>query len=126
MNNSDEFPYTFTATACQSCKGQCCRGETGYVWLNNQELSNLASALKMHLPAFTQMYIRSVQGRSSLREFKFNEEHVCCFFDLEKSQCSVYEQRPQQCRQFPFWDEFKDNIEPLLDECLGVDSKAAN
>ncbi|WP_417912983.1 YkgJ family cysteine cluster protein, partial [Candidatus Electronema sp. TJ] len=69
---------------------------------------------------FAKCYVRRVQGRLSLQERVINGEHFCCFFDRASCRCSIYEQRPEQCRTFPFWERFKADPQELLRECPGV------
>ena len=86
---------------CTQC-GNCCTGAPGYVWVNQEEIEQLAAALgETDLAAFEARYIRKVGARKSLKEFKNGD---CVFFDDVKRCCTVYAQRPRQCRTWPFWD----------------------
>jgi hypothetical protein len=114
------FPYLFDSNACAACGGGCCRGFRGYVWISMEELQRMAAARGMDSAAFAAHYVRQVNGGLSLREYSINGEHLCCFFDRIDRCCTIYQDRPEQCRTFPFWDEFKENQEELLRRCPGV------
>lgn len=85
---------------CTQC-GDCCTGAPGYVWVNKEEIAALAQRLAMTVPEFEAKYVRSVGVRKSLVEY---ENGDCVFFDGQSRGCTVYEDRPRQCRTWPFWD----------------------
>ena len=70
--------------------------------------------------SFAKHYARRVQGKLSLQERVINGEHLCCFFDRIACCCTIYDNRPEQCRTFPFWERFKEDCRELLRECPGV------
>lgn len=84
---------------CVGC-GQCCTGEPGYVWVNEEEIAALAAALEMSREEFEGLFVRSVGERTSLVEMSNGD---CVFFDGETRRCRVYALRPRQCRTWPFW-----------------------
>ena len=120
MIEPESFPFQFTSQACRSCGGRCCRGLGGYVWISLSELQDMATAKGMDAVLFAQQYVRQIQGRFSLRERVINGEHFCCFFDPIACMCTIYANRPEQCRCFPFWKKFKEDYQELLRECPGV------
>ncbi|RIK83123.1 MAG: hypothetical protein DCC67_06285 [Planctomycetota bacterium] len=85
--------------SCTGC-GDCCTGAPGYVWVNQQEIDALAARLGMSVEAFEKRYVRQVGVRRSLVERK---NYDCVFLDGNR-RCTVYEDRPRQCRTWPFWD----------------------
>ncbi len=85
---------------CRGC-GQCCTGEPGYVWVTQDEITELAKALAMSATDFENAYVRRVGNRKSLKEMPNGD---CAFFDAQKRRCSVYGVRPRQCRTWPFWE----------------------
>jgi len=85
---------------CTGC-GDCCTGAPGYVWVNKEEIQNLAVRVGVTTEEFESQYVRSVVTRKSLVEYKNGD---CVFFDGETRRCRVYEARPRQCRTWPFWD----------------------
>ena len=85
---------------CTQC-GDCCTGAPGFVWLNKAEITALANRLNLDQAEFESQYVMQVGIRKSLKEF---ENGDCVLFDAEKRCCTVYEDRPRQCRTWPFWD----------------------
>lgn len=88
--------------ACTGC-GDCCTGGEGYVWVNKQEINDIAAELGMEddLETFMSNYVRKVGIRYSLKEYSNGD---CYLFDSETRKCTVYNSRPRQCRTWPFWD----------------------
>ena len=121
MIKKDGFDFCFDENACASCGGNCCTGESGYIWITPSELENLADFLKLDRSIFINDYLQKVGYKFSIKEkFDDNLGHCCIFFDTQKKCCSVYQARPIQCRTFPFWDYFKDKIEEVKKECPGI------
>jgi len=86
---------------CTQC-GDCCTGAPGYVWVNRDEMEQLAQAVGSEdVESFRSQYARRVGVRYSLNEFPNGD---CVFFDGTTRRCTVYEARPRQCRSWPFWD----------------------
>ena len=86
---------------CSQC-GDCCTGAPGYVWVNQQEIEQLAADLEYaDVEEFEDKYVRKVGIRKSLVEFPNGD---CVFFDNQARTCQVYQSRPRQCRTWPFWD----------------------
>lgn len=86
---------------CTQC-GRCCIGEPGYVWVTDEEIARLATRLGYSVPQFEDSFVRVVRGRmKSLIEF---ENGDCVLYDDETKGCRVYEERPIQCKTWPFWD----------------------
>ena len=123
MDNQNNIPYQFNSTACKTCSGKCCRGKQGYIWISMEELEKMADTRKMDVSVFLKQYVRQVQGRLSLQERVINGEHFCCFFDPIESFCNVYQNRPKQCRSYPFWNLSKRDTQRILDECPGISLK---
>ncbi len=117
----DGFTYGFEAKACDTCEGNCCIGESGYIWISKNEREALAKHLNIELEDLLHNYLRRVGYNYSINERKLSEDnYACIFFDLEKKQCSVYEARPKQCRTFPFWDYFKNRVNEVKEECPAI------
>jgi Fe-S-cluster containining protein len=115
------YMYQFNPNACSECGGGCCTGESGYIWLTVGEMEAMAERLTLSVEDFATMYVRKVGHRYSLVEKKLGEENFACiFFDEAKKRCSVYEVRPRQCRTFPFWEQFKRDIDEVVRECPGI------
>ena len=89
----------FTCTQC----GNCCGGGPGNVYCNEDELDALAQRLGMDREAFDRRYTKTVYRNG--REWVSLEEQAnydCVFYHRERG-CTVYEDRPLQCRTWPFW-----------------------
>jgi len=106
----------FTCTRC----GNCCGGGPGYVWVSEDEIAALAERLGMDESAFRRRYTRKLKRGVSLVE---KANYDCVFYDARKG-CTVYRQRPRQCRTWPFW---RTNLESPVDweyaaeGCPGMD-----
>ncbi|WP_258238829.1 YkgJ family cysteine cluster protein [Arcobacter sp. CECT 8985] len=115
------YNYCFDANACASCKGNCCIGESGYIWINKEEINKLAQHLDISLDELRVKYLKKVGYKYSLKEVQLEpNNYACTFFDIEKRQCSIYEARPTQCRTFPFWEYFKNNEKEVYEECPAI------
>ncbi len=121
MIEHKDYPYKFDEIRCFSCEGNCCIGKSGYIWITKEEIEKLALFLKQSVEEVVQNSLRKVEYKYSLKETKLSDDNFACkFFDLNKKQCSIYAVRPNQCRTFPFWDYFKQNIEEVKQECPAI------
>ena len=114
------FPFAFDPSACDTCGGHCCNGESGNIWVTRREVESLARALEMDIPNFTRTYLKKMGYRYSIGERCEGDNYACLLYDDKKGGCSVYEARPSQCRSFPFWDYFKERPEEAIAECPGI------
>jgi Fe-S-cluster containining protein len=114
------FAYSFVPSACESCGGHCCTGESGCIYVNKSEMQRIASFLHVDIEELKEKYLFKKGYKFSIRERKVNESFECIFFDAETKGCSIYEARPIQCRTFPFWDYYKTRVDELKQECPGV------
>ena len=84
---------------CTRC-GNCCTGAPGTVRVTDDEQAALARRLGLEPDAFRREYTRLLpDGELSLVE---RANHDCVFWDRERG-CTVYVDRPRQCRTWPFW-----------------------
>ncbi len=115
------YPYKFDAIRCGSCEGNCCIGESGYIWITKDEIDALAKFKDISIQDVVSKDLRKVGYKYSINEVKLSDnDYACKFFDLNKKQCSIYNVRPNQCRTFPFWDYFKERIEEVKQECPAI------
>ena len=84
---------------CTRC-GACCTGAPGYVWVDDEEIRQLAAARGQKIDEFRAVFTRKARGGVSLRE-KANGD--CVFWEADRG-CTVYPVRPAQCRTWPFWE----------------------
>lgn len=87
----------FTCTQC----GDCCSGAEGYVWVNQSEIDSMAERVGLTPLDFEKSYVKRVGVRRSLKERRNGD---CVLLDKETRKCTAYEQRPRQCKTWPFWD----------------------
>jgi Fe-S-cluster containining protein len=116
----DGFNFSFETSACDTCAGNCCIGESGYIWVTHTDMQNISEFLKEKIYVFYKNYINKVKYKYSLKEIEYNDGFKCVFFDEKKRSCGIYRVRPVQCRTFPFWEHFKTNIKEVEDECPGI------
>lgn len=92
--------------SCTMC-GNCCSGPEGYVLVSDAEAAALALRLGMSVEQFLETYTTSTSAGRSLIERKTEFGMDCIFLDRAKipgkAVCGVYEDRPVQCRTWPFW-----------------------
>jgi Fe-S-cluster containining protein len=79
----------------------CCvtHGEHAYVYLELDDITNLAAHLDLSREEFLTRHTTCEKGYVLLRM----DEPACLF--LGENGCTVYAARPVQCRTFPFWKE---------------------
>jgi hypothetical protein len=88
---------------CTRC-GACCtnRGEYAHVYVNADEVRELAGELGMRARDFRRAYtFLDEDGWTQLTV----SGGACALFDPEQRSCRAYGARPAQCRTFPFWRE---------------------
>jgi uncharacterized protein len=105
---------------CTEC-GKCCTGGPGAVWVTPEEIASLADRVGLSIAAFREQYTRKIGSRISLIE---KPDSYDCIF-LRGKKCAVYENRPKQCRTFPWWPS---NLASKKDwdevECEGINPEA--
>lgn len=120
MIRKEGFNYSFDASKCKACGGKCCIGESGWVFVNEKEIQEIAKYLEIDIDKFIEKYTRRIGNRISLIEKPHKTGRACIFFNDETKQCNIYDFRPNNCRTFPFWDIFKNNPKYAQMECIGV------
>jgi Fe-S-cluster containining protein len=105
--------------SCHQC-GNCCRGtQPGWVYLTPHRLRRIAGFLGLDSGTFRRSFVtRDENGETVL---KLKENGDCVFWD---DGCTIYPERPRQCRTFPFWGEMLASPESwseLKVFCHGVD-----
>lgn len=101
--DSGEVGLRFECTMC----GNCCSGPEGYVLVDDAEVSALAARIGTPVSEFLATHTRHTVAGRSLTEKVTAHGNDCIFLDREKypgrAVCGVYEDRPKQCRTWPFW-----------------------
>lgn len=94
--------------SCTMC-GNCCTGPEGYVLFSHDEGHRLAERLGVSMEDFLRRFTKETSLGRSLSEKRTPHGLDCIFLDREKipgkAVCGVYEDRPEQCRTWPFWRE---------------------
>lgn len=87
---------------CQSGCTRCCGGAPGDVFVTRAEVDAIAAHMKLSINEFEDSYLRHYSsGKMSLIE---NRNGDCVMLNTGKG-CGIYDVRPQQCRDYPFWPE---------------------
>ncbi|MCK9337915.1 MAG: YkgJ family cysteine cluster protein [Arcobacteraceae bacterium] len=121
MIQKDGFSFCFDEHECSKCSGNCCIGESGYIWISPKEMEEFAKFLDMSVEEFAQKYLIKVGYKYSIKEVEYQpNKFACVFFNFEQRNCGAYEVRPTQCRTFPFWDYFKDKVQEVVKECPAI------
>ena len=104
---------------CTRC-GRCCGGAPGEVRVSKAEVTALAKRFAVRESEFISMFAEVTrEGQVILRE---RRNYDCIFYDPRKG-CLVYEDRPLQCRTWPFWKSnltTKEHWEETGLSCPGV------
>jgi Fe-S-cluster containining protein len=111
---------------CTGC-GKCCTGTPGVVWVTEEEIERIATLLKISKEECEAKYVRREYGRKTLSEKPPKDGIYDCVF-LEGSRCTIYEERPSQCRTFPWWREnlhSPDAWQEAKKRCEGIDHPEA-
>jgi len=79
------------------------------VWLLEGEVERMAARLGMEVEAFRRLHVRTVPDpggsgelRETLRERQEGDGGRCTLLE-GRNECSVYGDRPEHCRTFPYW-----------------------
>jgi len=116
----ESFPYAFDSSACATCQGRCCTGESGYIYVTKDEIKAIAEVLNIDINELRVKYLFKKGYKYSIKEFKYNDSYECVFYDRESNGCQIYNARPSQCKTFPFWDYYKSRVDELKQECPGI------
>ena len=118
-----EFYASGLKFSCKRCSS-CCRYDSGYVFLTQNDMDKLMTELKMDKNSFINTYCRWVadmNGKVSL-SLKEKSNKDCILWD---SGCIVYLNRPLQCSAFPFWESILNSSkswEIAATGCPGINS----
>ena len=66
MNNlikKDGFNFAFDPKGCDSCAGNCCIGESGYIWISQKEIDALAKHLNLSIADLKFRYLNKIDPR---------------------------------------------------------------
>lgn len=120
MHMTDWFEegLNFTCTRCSNC----CRHDSGYVFLSEADISRLSGAFGLSREEFIDRYCTRVNlGIASRISLNEQPNYDCVFF--QEGRCSVYPVRPLQCRSYPFWANIVETPQAWQNEashCPGI------
>jgi len=109
------FDFAFDARACSDCGGRCCRWG-GTVRVGSRALRMLATHLGLAPAELVDRYLVKRGYGYSLRVVSTEAGPACILYD---GGCSAYEARPPQCREFPFWEELRED-RGAWGDCPGI------
>lgn len=104
---------------CTEC-GKCCSGKDGYVILSKKDISSLCAHFNLSKKEFLEKYTYFIYGKIVLKDL--NRKGDCIF--LKEKRCTVYKNRPTQCKTFPWWPSILENEkawEKNKETCEGID-----
>ena len=85
---------------CQQC-GNCCAGpDEGVIWISKSEIEKLAEHLGQTIAEVRKKHLKRYGFRYSIKENPLSKD---CVF-LTSRGCTIYNARPAQCRNWPFWE----------------------
>ena len=119
---SDSFYANGLRFSCTECS-LCCRFDTGYVFLSDVDIERLRTRFQLSRDRFIERYCRVVDLGVVSRITLDEQQNLDCVF-WKHGGCSVYADRPLQCRSFPFWPAHLTSTERwqnLKHECPGID-----
>jgi uncharacterized protein len=86
---------------CSSCPAYCCSYPSIPVTL--RDLRRLAKRFELTVEQAEQRFTK--RDKEGARVMRHKVDHIfpstCQFLDQEKRQCTIYEDRPKICREFP-------------------------
>ncbi len=106
---------------CQNCN-YCCGVEPGYVFLSEEDITNLRTELSMDRQTFIDTFCRIVDMGAFKMISLLEKENYDCIF-LQDGGCRVYRARPRQCATYPFWAHVMEDQESWDNEarsCPGM------
>ncbi|MFT7005061.1 MAG: Fe-S-cluster containining protein [Sulfurimonas sp.] len=116
----DGFDFAFDTSACNTCAGRCCTGDSGYIYVTMNEIEKISKLLNLDIKDFATRYLYKKVYRYSIKEIRHKDSYECVFYDRDINGCKIYEARPSQCITFPFWDYYKHRVDELQEECPGI------
>lgn len=86
---------------CLKCPGYCCSYPV--IALTKRDVKRLAKHHDMSYEAAIEKFTKDDHGHKRIMRRKKDEHfgRICRFFDTEARRCTVYEARPEICREFP-------------------------
>jgi Fe-S-cluster containining protein len=100
----ESTPSQFSPRICKSCKlPNCCEIEPPF--LTEHDIAPIENATGMPLSEFAEARV-GPSGKTFMQMKTKNEK--CIFYSEQTRRCSIYENRPIDCRLFPLDVDFRD------------------
>ena len=90
---------TSIASLCNSCQKKPCCTDFNSPFLFSGDLKNLEKIGKANSTYVKDIVIKGVKAKELQKKPNSNS---CIFFDEEKIQCNIYQNRPFDCQMYPF------------------------
>lgn len=86
---------------CLKCPGYCCSYPV--IALNKRDVERLAKHHELSFEQAKKKFTRNDHGKKYLMRRKDDPHYgrICRFFDTKERRCTIYEVRPQACRDYP-------------------------
>ncbi|MCX5633323.1 MAG: YkgJ family cysteine cluster protein [Phycisphaerae bacterium] len=109
--------------ACQQCGSCCCGPDEGVIWISRPEINMLAEHLGLSASELRKKYLRRIGFRFSIRENPCSKDCVFLANLNGFKGCTIYNARPMQCRNWPFWPgnlQSPDDWNTAAKKCPGI------
>lgn len=111
--------------SCKQCS-HCCKDKPGVVYISKSELQALCKKVNLTQEQFVKVYCRWVEQPDGAKKLSLRElSNYDCIFWQKGIGCTVYEERPVQCRTYPFWSNImqsKESWQKEAKECPGINT----
>ncbi|MEL6299867.1 MAG: YkgJ family cysteine cluster protein [Pseudomonadota bacterium] len=86
---------------CNKCPGYCCSYPV--ITVTKRDVKRLAKHFDLTPEKAEKKFTKADHGYKRIMKRKKDEIYgrICKYFDTEKRNCSIYEARPETCREFP-------------------------
>jgi len=89
---------------CGQCPGYCCSYD--YIETKPSDVRRLAKHHDLEVDVARERFTKEVEHEGeTIRVLRHRKDHVyksmCMFFDQDERRCTIYEGRPQVCRDYP-------------------------
>lgn len=103
MSKKKEFPVKVKVKYdCLKCPAYCCTYPE--IPVKKRDIKRLAEHFGVDVEVATELYTKPTDDKKG-RQLRHRKDTVfktaCTFLDREKRQCTIYEARPEICRDFP-------------------------
>ena len=96
-----ELPVLKPLYDCTKCPGYCCSYD--YIIVTKRDVKRLGKRFGLSAEAAEQKFTKMIEGYGRVLRHRKDTVYksTCRFFHPTKRQCTVYEDRPNVCREYP-------------------------